>query len=111
MTHNRDQELLFIRFRKVRDSSMTNAHKPLKQKVAHELREYLTISFYLFMVFSLLVIHKSMILAEHHIDYSLHGFALINALALAKFMLTAQELGFGDWFGRAPLIYPTVLSR
>ena len=90
---------------------MTNAHKPLKQKVAHELREYLTISFYLFMVFSLLVIHKSMILAEHHIDYSLHGFALINALALAKFMLTAQELGFGDWFGRAPLIYPTVLSR
>jgi hypothetical protein len=89
---------------------VSNAHKPLKQKIAHEMREYLIISLYLFVVFSLLVLHKSMILAQHHIDYSLHGFALINALALAKFMLTAQDLGFGDWFGDAPLIYPTVMK-
>jgi len=85
-----------------------NAHKPLKQKVMHETREYLLISFYLFVVFSLLVVHKSIILAEHHIDYSLHGFALINALALAKVMLMAQELHSADWFGDAPLIYPTL---
>ena len=68
------------------------------------------ITFYLFVVFALLVVHKSIILAEHHIDYTLHGIALINALALAKVMLTAQDLHLGDWFGDAPLIYTTLLK-
>ena len=88
-----------------------SAPKPnLKQKAVHEMREYLVISLYLFVVFSLLVVHKSMILAEHHIDYTLHGFALINALALGKVMLVAQDMHLGDQFGDAPLIYPTLLK-
>jgi hypothetical protein len=29
---------------------------------------------------------------------------------LAQFMLAAQDLGFGDWFGDAPLIHPTLLK-
>jgi hypothetical protein len=89
---------------------VSNAHKPLKQKVARQTREYFIITFYLFVVFALLVAHKSIILAEHHIDYTLHGLALINALALAKVMLTAQDLHLGDWFSDAPLIYPTILK-
>ena len=89
---------------------MSSTHKSLKQKVAHETREYFVITFYLFAVFALLVIHKSIILAEHHIDYTLHGIALINALALAKVMLTAQDLHLGEWFGDAPLIYTTLLK-
>ena len=89
---------------------VAKVQEPLKQKVVHEMREYFVISFYLFAVFSLLVDHKSVILAQHHIDYSLHGFALINALALAKIMLFAQDLHFGDWFGDAPLIYPTLIK-
>lgn len=89
---------------------MSDVHKPLQQKVAHEMREYLMMSFYLFVVFALLVVYKSLVLAEEHIDYALHGFALINALALAKVMLIAQDLHLGDWFGDAPLIYPTLLK-
>ena len=89
---------------------MSDAGHPLKQKVVRGMREYVVISFYLFVVFALLVEHKSMILAEQHIDFTSHGFALINALALAKVMLTAQELHLGDWFGDAPLIYPTLLK-
>jgi hypothetical protein len=53
-------------------------------------------SFYHFVVFSLLVVYKSLILAEHHIAFARHGFALINALALAKVMLVAQELHLAD---------------
>ena len=82
----------------------------LKQKAVDEVREYLLISLYLFVVFSLLVIHASMILAEHHINYALHGFALINALALAKVVLAAQKLHLADQFGDAPLIYPTLIK-
>ena len=89
---------------------MSDVRQHLKQKVVHETREYLIIALYLFVVFALLIIHKSMILGEHHIDYTLHGLALINALVLAKFILVAQDLGFGDWFGDAPLIYPTFLK-
>ena len=89
---------------------MNHGKQPLKQKVVHEMREYLVISFYLFVVFSLLMVYKSLILAEHHIDFVSHGVALISALALAKVMLTAQELHLADWFGDAPLIYPTLVK-
>jgi hypothetical protein len=43
--------------------------QPLKQKVVHEVREYFLISFYLYVAFSLLIVYKSLILAEHHIDF------------------------------------------
>lgn len=87
---------------------MSDGKQTLKQRAVHGVREYLVISAYLFGVFSLLVVHKSMILAEHHIDYKLHGVALFNALALAKVMVTVQELHFADPFKDAPLIYPTL---
>jgi len=35
---------------------------------------------------------------------------VINALALAKVMLVAQELHLADQFRDAPLIYPTLLK-
>ena len=89
---------------------MNDANRSLKQRTVHEVREYLVISLYLFVVFSLFVIYKSVILAEYHIDFALHGFALINALALGKIMLVAQDLHLADQFGDAPLIYPTLLK-
>jgi fumarate reductase subunit C len=84
--------------------------KPLRQKVVHEVREYFVMAFYLYVVFALLLVYKSMILAEHHIDFVRHGVALISALALAKVMLTAQELHLAEWFSEAPLIYPTLVK-
>jgi hypothetical protein len=82
----------------------------LKQRAYHEMKEYLAISLYLWMVFGLLIVYKSVVLAEHHIDFALHGLALINALALAKVMLVATKLHFADRFKDAPLIYPTLLK-
>jgi hypothetical protein len=89
---------------------MRETKQTLKHKAAHEVREYLVISFYLFVVFSLFVVYKSVILAEHHINFALHGVALFDALALAKVMLVAQEAHLGDQFHDAPLIYPTLLK-
>jgi hypothetical protein len=89
---------------------MSEGKRTLKQRAFHGLREYLVISFYLFVVFSLFAIYKSVILAEHHIDFAPHGLALINALTLAKVMLVAQELHLADQFRDAPLIYPTLLK-
>ena len=89
---------------------MSDAQHHLKQRVAHEVREYFIIALYLFAVFSLFIAYKSMVLAEHHIDFALHGFALINALALAKVMLVAQDLHLGKWLNDRPPIYPTVFK-
>lgn len=84
------------------------AKRTLKQKAVHEVREYLIMSTYLFLVFSLLVVYKSVVLAEYHIDFALHGFALINALALAKIMLVAQNLHLAEQLNDAPLFYPAL---
>ena len=89
---------------------MSDAKRPLKQKILHEMRECLVIALYLFVVFSLLSVHKSMILAQYHIDFAIHGVALINALALAKVILIAQDLHLADQIRNAPLIYPTLVS-
>ena len=68
------------------------------------------ITLYLWVVFGVLVVDRSLVLAEHHIDFKYHGLALINALALAKVMLVAKDLHLGERFDQAPLIYPTLFK-
>jgi hypothetical protein len=94
----------------VQEKSMSASHRTLKEKAFHEFEEFLIIAFYLWVVLGLLEVHKSMILAEHHIDFAYHGLAIINALALAKVMLVAREVGLGNKVNDAPLIYPTVVK-
>jgi len=89
---------------------MRTSTPTIKQMAYHEFKEGLILILYLWAVFGLLVLHKSMILAEHHIDFTYHGLALINALGLAKVMLLVRHLHLGDQLKKAPLIYPTVLK-
>lgn len=89
---------------------MSTSRQALKQRVFLEFKEGLIITLYLWAVFGLLVLHKSMILAEHHIDFAYHGLALITALALAKVMLVARKLDLSARLKHAPLICPTLLK-
>jgi hypothetical protein len=89
---------------------MSTANLTLKQKAVHEFKEYLLVSLYLWAVFGLLELHRSVILAEYHMDFALHGLALINALPLGKVMLVARNLNFAHQFDDAPLIYPTIVK-
>jgi hypothetical protein len=83
----------------------------LTQTAYHEAKEGLVIAFYLWVVFALLEMHKSVILGEHHIDIPAHGFALVNALALAKVVLVGRRLHLADnLLPNAPLIYPALLK-
>jgi hypothetical protein len=91
-------------------NNMNSTTRTLKQRAYHGFKEYLVISCYLFVVFSLFAVYKSVILAEHHIAIASEGFALINGLALAKVMVVAQELHFADQLKAAPLIYPTLFK-
>jgi hypothetical protein len=84
--------------------------KTLKQKAYHELKEYLVITLYLWLIFGLFVIYKSVILRENDIHLTEKGLALINALALGKIMLIAKAFNLGRRFDDAPLIYPTLFK-
>ncbi|HXY52866.1 MAG TPA: hypothetical protein VEI01_25695 [Terriglobales bacterium] len=89
---------------------METSNRRLKEKAYHELKEFLVIALYLWVVFGLFLVYKSVILNEEHIDYLAHGIALINALVLGKFVLIARALHLGERADDAPLIYPTLLK-
>ena len=89
---------------------MTAPNQNLKQRVYHGVRDYLLISLYLWIILGLFVLYRSIILSEEHIPFAAHGFALLNALALAKVMLVAQDLHFAERLREQPLIYPTLFK-
>ena len=84
----------------------------LKQRVYHGFKEYFVITLYLWVVFALFDIYKSVLVAQYHISLAAKGLAVVNALALGKIALIARELKLDDRLrpkGR-PLIYSTVLN-
>lgn len=89
---------------------MATTNSTLKQKATKEMKEFFLIALYLWLVFALFVVYKSVILAEYHMAFAYHGFAIINALALGKVMLVVKHLHLGEQFDDAPLIYPTLLK-
>lgn len=89
---------------------MSTRSETLKEKTYHELKQYFVIVLYLWVVFGLLLLYKSVILKEEHISYISHGIAFINALVLGKFILIAKAFHLGDTADYAPLIYPTLLK-
>jgi hypothetical protein len=86
----------------------------LKQKARRELRDFIIIAFYLWVVLGVMMLYKSVVLdAEHgnsHITIWEKGFAIINALALGKVILIARAFHLGENYDDAPLIYPTLLK-
>lgn len=89
---------------------MSTISHTLKQRAYHELQEYLVVVLYLWLIFGLFLLYKSVVLAENHISFAAKGVALINALVLGKFVLIARALHLGEQVDDAPLIYPTLLK-
>lgn len=90
--------------------AVSTPKRNLKERAYHELKEFLVIAAYLWVVLGLFLLYKSVILNDEHISTVAKGFALLNALALAKIMLLARALHLGEWADDAPLIYPTLLK-
>jgi hypothetical protein len=86
----------------------------LKQKARQEMKEFLIISFYLWVVLGVMLLYKGIVLnAEHvgsHITVWEKGFAILNALALGKVVLIARAFHLGEGYDDAPLIFPTLLK-
>ncbi len=90
---------------------MTDAIKnrsALKQRLMRELADYWTNFVYLAFFFSAFTGYRKLILAEYHIGYFHFGFALIEALILAKIILIGDAMHFGRRMEEKPLIIPTL---
>jgi hypothetical protein len=88
----------------------TSRKRRVKEIAYHQLKEFIVVFLYLWLILALFALHKTIILAQEHIEFTAFGFAFINALALGKVMLVAKELNLADNFKERPLIYPTLLK-
>jgi hypothetical protein len=84
------------------------AKRSLKDRFVGGLKTMAVMALYLWVVFGLFELHQQIVLNEYHIPFRLTGVGLINALVLAKFMLIAEDLHFGERFKNRPLIYPII---
>jgi hypothetical protein len=82
--------------------------RSVKERAVHEVKQLVLMFLYLFVLFGLFSIHESIILEQHNLDFTRYGFALVNALILAKVMLVAEDLRLGRRFKGSPLIYPVL---
>jgi len=81
----------------------------LKTKAVDEAKELFEIFLYFWVMLSLFSLHKALIFNEDILTYQ-QGFALINAFALAKVVLIAQDLHLGERLKNKPLIYPILFK-
>ena len=88
------------------ESPPTPSRLNLKEKASEEFKRFIAIFLYLWVVFGLLSLHKSVVLSQNHLDYQEHTFAFINAFVFAKVLLTAEYFRLGTRFTHKPLIYP-----
>jgi hypothetical protein len=78
-------------------------------RVLAEVKQFFWIFLYLWVLLGLFGIYKASVLHDAHLIYH-QGFAIINALVLAKVMLTAEFLHVADNMKDKPLVYPIVFK-
>jgi hypothetical protein len=80
----------------------------LGARAVHEFKRFVLMFLYLWRIFGLYVLNQAVLLEKEHQSYVAHGFAVINALVLAKVMLVAEDLKFARRFEHLPLIVPVL---
>ena len=81
----------------------------LKTGAIDETRKLFGIFVYLWVLLSLFSLHKALVLNDESLIYH-QGFAIINAFALAKVVLVAEDFHIGDKLKNRPLIYPIMFK-
>jgi hypothetical protein len=84
---------------------------PVKSRLIEEGKRFLWIFLYFALCLTLLLNYKRAILADYSIHFMDYGYALLEALILAKIIMIGQIFRLETrLFGDRPLIYATVYS-
>ncbi len=79
--------------------------RSLREKAAEEFKRFLILFLYLYVILGLFVLNEHVILGERGVNFSIaQGFAVINALIMAKIMMIADMMDIGRVMDRRPLI-------
>jgi hypothetical protein len=92
------------------DHAVGSAKPGLKARAMSELKKYIIITLYLWVLFALFSLYRRMILQENGISVWEQSFAIVNALIFAKVILIAQALNLGAWLRKYRVVY-TVLGN
>jgi hypothetical protein len=83
-------------------------HGNLKEKAIEELKVFWVIAVYLAILFGSFMAYRRLVLAEFGVSYLNYGFAIIQALIIAKVILIADALHIGKRFEHLPLAVSVV---
>ena len=84
------------------------AKASLKERAIEELNLFWIIALYLMVFFGSFTMYRRLVAAETGTAYLHYGFALIEALVIAKVILVGRMLGFTRRFEDKPLIVPVL---
>jgi hypothetical protein len=82
----------------------------LTARALEEVRRFVVLFVYLWVLFGLFALHERVILHENGLNFTRQGVAILNALVMAKVMLVAEDLRLGRLKLRAPLILPILIQ-
>jgi hypothetical protein len=91
-------------------TSKDSAPVGFKQKAIHELIDFTFISLYLAVIFCTVSTCAMLILRKYNVDFWNYGFAIINALVIAKIILIGDMAHVGRSVENRPL-YQSVLYK
>jgi len=74
------------------------------ERFAKELREYLIISIYLWICFSVLLLYKTAVLQAEQVEFVPLGIAVVKALIIGKFILIGKAVKAGSRFSSRVLL-------
>jgi uncharacterized protein DUF4339 len=86
--------------------SVPESKPTLKDWALEEIKKFVPIFAYLWVVFMVLLLLEWIVLSENHIGFRFYGLAVINALVLGKIMLVAEHFRFAEQLNHKPLAYP-----
>jgi len=84
--------------------------RALAGRAIEEFRHFIALFLYLWILLGLFVLNQQIILRQQGADLIFHGFALLNALVLAKVMLVFEDLELGRWLKGRPAILSIVFE-
>ena len=82
----------------------------LGEWVLEEARRFLLLFLDLWLQFGLFVLNEAVVSRQQGLVFAFQGFAIVNALILAKVMLVFEDLELGRWLKSKPVAW-TILLR
>ncbi len=84
-------------------------HHGVKERVVSEARQFLVVFGYVWLLLEVFDLHRSLVLGDANLIRH-QSLAILKALAFAKILFVAEEMGLGERFKEKPLIWPVLFK-